>query len=272
MQKTPQLDRVILDAMRNSPLLSCKKLSFSYALGEAEILKDISIDFHQSSFTVILGPSGCGKSTLLRLLTGRYKPTAGMVKTHSAEKLRINMVFQESGLYPWMSVVDNVAFGLKLRGVTQRDRRERACQELEKVGLSHVAEGYPKQLSGGMKQRANIARAMANDPHLILMDEPFAALDVQTRAIMQEDVIRLTEQSKKTIILVTHSIDEALLLGDRIIVLAARPGRVKEDILVPFPRPRQVNALRTDSTFVQLHSHIWSLIESEAKASFYGEN
>lgn len=252
-------------------LLSCNNLSFSYAPGSPEILKDISIDFEKTSFTVILGPSGCGKSTLLRLLTGRYKPSAGEVKAHSTEKLKINMIFQESGLYPWMSVVDNVAFGLKLRGVGKKERRERALFELEKVGLSHVAEGYPKQLSGGMKQRANIARAIANDPDMVLMDEPFAALDVQTRAIMQEDVIRLTEKSRRTIILVTHSIDEALLLGDRIIVLGARPGRIKEDITVPFSRPRQVNDLRSDPTFAQLHAHIWSLIESEAKFSFYGE-
>jgi NitT/TauT family transport system ATP-binding protein len=167
-----------------------------------------------------------------------------------------------------MSVVDNVAFGLRMRGIAKSERRARAFQELEAVGLEGFATRYPSQLSGGMKQRANIARAFANDPDLILMDEPYAALDVQTRRLMQEQLLELLSRDNRTVIFVTHSIEEALLLGDRIVVMAARPGRIRREIEVPFGANRDLHTLRRQAEFNEMTEAIWEMISAEVKESF----
>jgi NitT/TauT family transport system ATP-binding protein len=238
---------------------------FGKGAGAVTALSHINLEVRKGEFLVLLGPSGCGKSTLLRLFSGHIAPASGSVTFNGQ---RCNMVFQEHGLYPWMSVVDNVAFGLRMRGIAKSERRARALQELEAVGLEGFATRYPSQLSGGMKQRANIARAFANDPDLILMDEPYAALDVQTRRLMQEQLLELLSRDNRTVIFVTHSIEEALLLGDRIVVMAARPGRIRREIEVPFGANRDLHTLRRQVEFNEMTEAIWEMISAEVKESF----
>jgi NitT/TauT family transport system ATP-binding protein len=238
---------------------------FGKGAGAVTALSHINLEVRKGEFLVLLGPSGCGKSTLLRLFSGHIAPASGSVTFNGQ---RCNMVFQEHGLYPWMSVVDNVAFGLRMRGIAKSERRARALQELEAVGLEGFATRYPSQLSGGMKQRANIARAFANDPDLILMDEPYAALDVQTRRLMQEQLLELLSRDNRTVIFVTHSIEEALLLGDRIVVMAARPGRIRREIEVPFGANRDLHTLRRQAEFNEMTEAIWEMISAEVKESF----
>lgn len=229
------------------------------------VLKDVNLKVKRGEFLVLLGPSGCGKSTLLRLFSHHLAPSRGKVVFNGT---RCNMVFQEHGLYPWMSIVDNVAFGLRMRRISKAKRRARAYEEIKAVGLEEFADAYPAQLSGGMKQRANIARAFANDPDLILMDEPYAALDVQTRRLMQEQLLQLLDRDRKTVVFVTHSIEEALLLGDRIVVMASRPGRIRREIAVPFERPRDLHNLKRQPEFNELNESIWEMISAEVKEAF----
>lgn len=240
-------------------------VTFGEPPGGVTVLKDVDLDVRKGEFLILLGPSGCGKSTLLRLFSRHLLPSRGSVEFRGE---RCNMVFQEHGLYPWMSVIDNVAFGLRMRGISKAERRARALEEIKAVGLEEFAESYPSQLSGGMKQRANIARAFANDPDLILMDEPYAALDVQTRRLMQEQLLQLLERDKKTVVFVTHSIEEALLLGDRIVVMASRPGRIRREVQVPFDRPRDLQNLKRRPEFNELNEAIWEMIAAEVKEAF----
>jgi NitT/TauT family transport system ATP-binding protein len=227
-------------------------------------LDDISLDISPGEFVCIVGPSGCGKSTLLRILAGLDHQSSGTIAVNAAGWAVQNaMVFQDSGLFPWMSVEKNVGFGLLTRGVAPQETADRVAAALKLVGLSKFRHHYPHQLSGGMRQRGAIARAFVTDPAMLLMDEPFAALDAQNRAILQAELVRLWEESGKTVVYVTHSIEEALLLGDRTVVMTAQPGRIKQIIAVPFPHPRDLMALSATAEFGRLKLDIWRILESE---------
>jgi NitT/TauT family transport system ATP-binding protein len=220
--------------------------SFETGVGKGarrfEAVKGISFDVHDGEFLALVGPSGCGKSTLINLIAGLDKPDAGQVffegkPVTGAGPDRL-VIFQDHGLFPWLTVQKNVEFGLRILGLEKHERKERAMRYLQMVHLTKFRRSYPFQLSGGMKQRATLARALAVEPQVILMDEPFAALDPRTRDILQVELQELWLQTKKTIVFVTHSVEEALRLSDRIIVLASQPGRVRKITPVPFPHPR----------------------------------
>ena len=226
-------------------------------------LEDFTLQLEPGSFTCLVGPSGCGKSTFLRVLGGLEERTSGELywdDTNAA--IPGAYVFQDHGLFPWMSVEDNVAFGLRMSGMGKSARREAARTWLDRVHLGDFARSYPHRLSGGMRQRVAIARAFATGSPVLLMDEPLGALDAQTRMLMQEELLHLWESERKTVLMVTHDIDEALILGDRVVVMTGRPGRVKEDITVPFPRPRDLEVERS-AEFTQLRAHIWDLLRSD---------
>ncbi|HEU5320110.1 MAG TPA: ABC transporter ATP-binding protein, partial [Methylomirabilota bacterium] len=219
---------------------------------------------HAGEFLCIVGPSGSGKSTLLRVLAGLLRQSAGRVDI-AADRPGTPltaMVFQEHALLPWRTVLDNVAFGLENRGVARAARQARAREMLALVGLARFARHYPHQLSGGMKQRVGIARALANDPEVLLMDEPLAALDAQTRTLMQEELLRIWATLGKTVIYVTHSLEEALLLGDRIVLLTARPGRVSRVFPVDLGRPRGLE-VRSAPAYGALLDEIWAHLRAE---------
>jgi NitT/TauT family transport system ATP-binding protein len=228
----------------------------------------ISLDVPDNEFAVIVGPSGCGKSSLLFLIAGLAKPTEGeillgntVVEGPGADR---GMVFQSYTLFPWLTVRENVAFGLKRKRMPAEEIEAIVNQYLNETGLAAFHDAYPKQLSGGMMQRVAIARALANDPKILLMDEPFGALDSQTRNSMQKLLLRVWEQHQKTVLFVTHDIDEAILLGDRIYVMTARPGRLKEEIVVPIPRPRSLDMVM-DPEFIAVKRQILELLKNEIK-------
>lgn len=240
------------------------KVFFSRTGDPVWALEDVSLDLQHGSFTCIVGPSGCGKSTFLRILGGLEERTSGDVATAPTDAaIPAAFVFQEHGVFPWMTVLDNVAFGLRMSGSSRREREDIARDWLARVRLTDFAASYPHQLSGGMRQRVAIARAFATGSPLLLMDEPLGALDAQTRMLMQEELIGLWETERKTVLMVTHDIDEAIVLGDRVIVMSARPGRLREDIAVPFARPRSVDVERT-AEFSALRSRIWDLLRDDA--------
>jgi NitT/TauT family transport system ATP-binding protein len=227
-------------------------------------IEDISLAISPGEFVCIVGPSGCGKSTLLRILAGLEQQTSGTITVDAVGwPVQNAMVFQDSGLFPWMSVEKNVAFGLMTRGVAASEIADRVDGALKLVGLQRFRKHYPHQLSGGMRQRGAIARAFVTDPGMLLMDEPFAALDAQNRTILQAELVRLWEETGKTVIYITHSIEEALLLGDRTIVMTAQPGRIKEIKNIPFPHPRDIMTLSASAEFGALKLDIWRILESE---------
>src|SRR5215831_15426599 len=227
-------------------------------------LDDITLRIAPGEFVCIVGPSGCGKSTLLRILAGLTAQTSGTIKVEATGWAVENaMVFQESGLFPWMSVEANVGFGLMTRGIPTDEAAARVEAALKLVGLTRFRRHYPHQLSGGMRQRSAIARAFVTDPAMLLMDEPFAALDAQNRVILQAELVRIWGETRKTVIYVTHSIEEALLMGDRCVIMTAQPGRIKRIIDVPFPHPRDLIALSAAPEFGQLKLDIWRVLEEE---------
>ncbi len=229
-------------------------------------ISNISIDVPKNEFAVIVGPSGCGKSSLLYLIAGLAQPSGGEILLDDREIMGPGrdrgMVFQSYTLFPWLTVRENVEFGLKRRNVPAEEREKIVNRYLNDVGLAAFHESYPKQLSGGMMQRVAIARALANDPEILLMDEPFGALDSQTRTQMQQLLLRVWERDRKTVLFVTHDIDEAILLGDRVYVMTSRPGRLKEEILVPIPRPRSAGMVM-DPEFIELKRKILDLLKNE---------
>jgi NitT/TauT family transport system ATP-binding protein len=234
--------------------------------GHVVALDDVDLTVAPGEFVCIVGPSGCGKSTLLRILAGLDHQTAGSIKVDAAGWAVQNaMVFQESGLFPWMRIEANVRFGLMTRGVPEAEAAERVEAALKLVGLSKFRNHFPHQLSGGMRQRAAIARAFVTDPGMLLMDEPFAALDAQNRVILQAELVRMWEQTGKTVIYITHSIEEALLLGDRTVIMTAQPGRIKTIIDVPFPHPRDLITLSAAPEFGRLKLDIWRVLEDEVQ-------
>jgi len=235
--------------------------------GAVEVLAELTVDIYEREIACIVGPSGCGKTTLLRCIDGLLPLSGGSIRIEgeavSGPPERVAMVFQHFGLLPWKTVAANAAYGLKLAGVHRERRDVQVSQTLKLVGLEGFERAYPYQLSGGMQQRVGLARALATTPEILLMDEPFAALDAQTRELLQEELLRILEKDTNTIVFVTHSIDEAILLGDRVIVLTARPARVKEILPVPFPRPRMLPAIRSDPAFGELRSRVWELLRQE---------
>ncbi|MCR0983744.1 ABC transporter ATP-binding protein [Roseomonas pecuniae] len=237
----------------------------SKRFGDAVALQDVGLDLAPNSFTCLLGPSGCGKSTLLNMIAGFAEPSAGQVlvdgqPVHGPSADR-GVVFQEYALFPWRTALDNVAFGPMLRGRSRAEQREIGRRYLALVGLAGHEDKYPGNLSGGMKQRVAIARALANDPSVLLMDEPFGALDAQTREVLQEELLAIWERHRKTVVFVTHSISESIFLADRIVVMATRPGAVKEVIDLDLPRPRD----RSDPAFTALERRIKELVRAEVQ-------
>jgi NitT/TauT family transport system ATP-binding protein len=233
-------------------------------------LENISLHVDDNEFSVIVGPSGCGKTSLLRLVAGLLEPTSGAIYLDNERVSRPGkdrgMVFQSYTLFPWLTVQDNVEFGLRIAAIPPPERRQIARRFITQVGLAGFEKHYPKQLSGGMMQRVALARALANDPAILLMDEPFGALDSQTRSLMQELLLDLWQQSHKTVLFITHDIDESILLGDRVYVMTARPGRIKEMVQIDLPRPRTVDMLTTDA-FMAIKRRIMHSIHEEAMRS-----
>lgn len=219
----------------------------------------------EGEFFCIVGPSGCGKTTLLRILAGLETPTEGRFeyRIDRAHRPLQSMVFQEQGIFPWLTVLQNAAYGLTVRGVERSERERRAREYLRKLGLAGFEAAYPRQLSGGMRQRVNLARAFVNDPAVLLMDEPLGSLDEQTKMLVQEDLLRLWEGSRKTVIFITHSLDEALVLGDRVAVMSHRPGRIKAIHEVALARPRNGLELRNDAAFIEIRGRIWTALRDE---------
>jgi NitT/TauT family transport system ATP-binding protein len=245
-------------------------MRFGFGRGDLLALENVNLQVPEQEFCCIVGPSGCGKSTLLRILAGLERQTSGEIELamHDGERPLTAMVFQEQSIFPWMTVEENVGYGLRMRGVPRIVLREVVGHYLGKVGLARFAKAYPHQLSGGMKQRASVARAFATDPQILLMDEPFASVDEQTRAILQEELLRVWETNRKTVVYITHSIDEALVLGDRVLVMSARPGRITAEIEVPLPRPRSVYELKSTPAFADLVARVWAPLRKEVLAGF----
>ena len=228
------------------------------------VLDDISLSVSTGEFVSIIGPSGCGKSTLLRIIDGLIKADGGRVLV---DGVKVDgpgpdraVVFQYFGLYPWRSVLRNVEFGLELKGVPKHERNRIALDNIARVGLRGFENHFPHELSGGMRQRVGFARSLALDPDIILMDEPFSAVDEQTREILQEQLLDLWRATRKTIVFITHSIDEAVYMADRVVVMGARPGRIVEEIKIELPRPRTA-AVRTSAEFGQLRGYAWELLK-----------
>jgi NitT/TauT family transport system ATP-binding protein len=258
--------KVLMAVERRGAAIEISQLHKRYGDGPAAVvaLDAIDLTVAPGEFLCIVGPSGCGKSTLLRILAGLDRQTSGRIDVQAAGwPVQNAMVFQESGLFPWMSVEKNVGFGLFTRGVPAVERAPRVEAALKLVGLTKFRSHYPHQLSGGMRQRGAIARAFVTDPAMLLMDEPFAALDAQNRAILQAELVRIWEETGKTVVYITHSIEEALLLGDRTVVMTAQPGRIKKIIDVPFAHPRDLIALSASAEFGRLKLDIWRLLEDE---------
>jgi NitT/TauT family transport system ATP-binding protein len=237
-------------------------------------LSALSLDVGKGEFLSIVGPSGCGKSTFLNILLGLIKPDTGMMQLNGS---RITgpgqdraMVFQEFGLLPWRTVLGNVELGLEIKGVEVSVRRPRARELIEMAGLTGFEGHYPHELSGGMKQRVGLARALATDPEVLLMDEPFAALDAQTRDLMQAELLLVWERTRKTVIFVTHSIEEAAYLSDRVVVMSARPGRIKQLIQIHLPRPREYE-MRLSAKFNEIKAEIWSALKDELMGKGAGD-
>lgn len=248
-----------------------------HRFGTDQVLENLSLRVEEGSFVSILGPSGCGKSTLLRLVGGLIVPSQGWVEVlgrSPAPGPEIGTVFQSFRLLPWRTVEANVAFPLAVGRVPAEERKQRAAAALDLVGLRRAARLFPAQLSGGMQQRAALARALVSEPRLLLMDEPFASVDAQTRELMQAELLRIVARRRVTVVFVTHSIDEAVTLGDRVLLLGGRPGQVLEDVAVPFPRPRDPVELRAHPDFAslttQLRRRMRELVLNDKTSDFFG--
>jgi NitT/TauT family transport system ATP-binding protein len=244
--------------------------SFGDDFESVSVIKDCSFRIEDGQFTILIGPSGCGKSTLINLIAGYERPTSGRITCDGKEVLAPSrdrlVLFQETSLFPWMSVLDNVMYGPTVQGRKSSARRD-AIELLAKVGLQEFQGKYPNQLSGGMQRRAELARTLINNPRILLMDEPFRGLDAMTRQLMQEYLLNLFEGSRQTILFVTTEIDEAILLGDNLVLLSSAPGTVRECIQVDLPRPRTA-ALLTSTRYAELKSRVLAILYDEALRSF----
>jgi NitT/TauT family transport system ATP-binding protein len=235
-------------------------------------LDNVDLVAGEGEFLCIVGPSGCGKTTLLRILAGLEQPTSGEIefRIDRGERPLQSMVFQEQGVFPWMNVLDNAAFGLTVRDVPSAERYRIARDCLAKLGLAAFEKTYPRQLSGGMRQRVNLARAFVNDPAILLMDEPLGSLDEQTKMVIQDDLLHLWEGSRKTVIFITHSLDEAIVLGDRVAVMSHRPGRIKAIFDIALPRPRNALELRNNPDFIAARGEVWDALREEVLSAMPG--
>ena len=247
---------------------TCK--DFTNNKGKAlSVLQDINLTVNEEEFVALVGPSGCGKSTLLNIASGLLEPTSGTVKFTQVEagyEPRMSIVFQETGLFPWRNVHDNIAFGLETAGMPTEEREQRIKHYIELVGLKGFEKSFPHQLSGGMRQRVGIARALAIEPDLLLMDEPFSALDAQTRTIMQEELVTLWEKTRLTTLYVTHNIQEAVMLADRVVLLSRRPGKVNKILTIAIPRADRDKPEHAEeiAEFIRI---IWEHISKDARAA-----
>src|SRR5499426_911734 len=250
-------------------LIQARNITLSFRPKNREsvtALNNFTIEVAKGEFVSIVGPSGCGKSTFLNIVLGLIKPDTGEIRLNgrpiTGPSQERAMVFQEFGLLPWRTVAANVELGLELKGVPAAERAERAMELIKLVGLAGFERHYPHELSGGMKQRVGLARALATEPEVLLMDEPFAALDAQTRDLMQAELMQIWERTKKTVLFVTHSIEEAAYLSDRVIIMTARPGRAKETLKIQLPRPRDYE-MRLTPQFNDIKSRIWDVLKEE---------
>lgn len=252
-------------------MVAVERVSKSFQTAGMLALADCTLDAREHEILCVIGPSGCGKTTLLRVIDGLLRPDGGRVLIDGAvvrsPRPDVAMVFQHFGLLPWKTVYDNVAYGLVVQDRPAAEVRATVPKAIESVGLRGFERNYPYQLSGGMQQRVGLARALALDPQVLLMDEPFGSLDAQTRELMQEELLRLWRSQPKTMVFVTHSIDEAIILGDRIVLMTRRPGRVKETLSVDLPRPRDPEVVRRTPQYHELRHHIWTQLKAEVKGA-----
>ncbi len=254
--------------------ITVRHLTKSYNGGKVVALQDVSFEVQPYESLCILGPSGCGKTTLLRLLDCLIARDQGEIlldgEPVTAPRPDVTMVFQHFGLFPWKNLEQNIAYGLTLRGRPREEIARIVRRYIELVGLKGFERSYPYQLSGGMQQRAGLARALAVNPSLLLMDEPFGSLDAQTRETLQEELSKILEQERNTMLFVTHSIDEAIYLGDRILLMTPRPGRIREILSVEIPRPRNISRVRSDPRSVRLRDYIWDQLKQDAEQNMRG--
>jgi NitT/TauT family transport system ATP-binding protein len=252
------------DTGTESEALEIRVEGVSRTFGAVQAVHDVSLTIGASEFVTFIGPSGCGKTTLLKMIAGLIPPDAGRIiiggRSVRGPGPDRALVFQDHALMPWASILRNVAFGLELRGVPRAEREAAARRYIAKVKLTGFEQHYPHQLSGGMQQRAGLARALAVNPRILLMDEPFASVDEQTRRFFQDDLLAVWGEERKTVVFVTHSMEEAVYLSDRVFVISPRPGRLREILAVPLPRPRDENAVRGDPEFTRLVERLWETL------------
>lgn len=254
-------------AQHPDPKISARNVTKIYqtASGPMTAVDNFTLDVAEGEFLAIVGPSGCGKSTFLRMLAELDDITSGdlTIRPGADPKKPLNsVVFQEYAIFPWKTVIQNVAFGLQMRGISEKDRMDVAHGWLDRVGLAKFADHYPHQISGGMKQRVSIIRALANDPEVLLMDEPLGALDAQTRVVLQDELMRIWEETRKTVVYITHSLDEAVLLGDRVVLMSAQPGRILDIYEIDIDRPRSIDTMNLPA-FVEYRAAIWQRLSAE---------
>lgn len=258
------------NAKDSEPLIRFEDTGVFFDTGKTQVqaVEDFSLDIHEGEFICLVGPSGCGKSTVLNMVAGFLEPSSGRILFDGEEVAGINprlgVVFQNYALFPWMTVVQNVTFGPRLRGVSAEERLESARRWIEVVGLEGFEDSYPAELSGGMCQRVALCRVLANEPDVLLCDEPFAALDAMTRQVLQQELLELVAKAGKTVLFITHSIDEALVLSDRLVIMSARPGRIKEIYTNTLPRPRGLD-VQLSEEFLSMKRKIWDNVEEEVK-------
>ncbi|MCZ8511504.1 ABC transporter ATP-binding protein [Paenibacillus filicis] len=259
---------ILIPAATGVPKIQISNLQKVYAgrQGDVIALNNVDLAIEPNEFVCVVGPSGCGKSTLLNIIAGLEDATSGTVQVDGRDVIgpgkERGVVFQQYALFPWKTVLQNVEFGLKLKGMNKRERREKAEFYLELVGLKDFAQAFPKELSGGMKQRVAIARAYAVQPEVLLMDEPFGALDAQTRAQLQEELLATWQKEKKTCFFITHDVEEAVILAQKVVIMSARPGRVKEIVQVDIPYPRNQET-KLSERFSQIKNEIWAKVYKE---------
>lgn len=256
-----------VDTRLATPKIRARQVRKVYdtASGPFVAVDSFDLDVADGEFVAIVGPSGCGKSTFLRMVAGLEGISSGSIeiaRSLDADRPLNSVVFQEYAIFPWKTVIENVTFGLRMRGVAPALREETARYWLDRVGLARFADHYPHQISGGMKQRVSIIRALANDPEVLLMDEPLGALDAQTRVVLQEELLRIWEETRKTVLYITHSLEEAVLLGDRVVLMSAQPGRILDIYQIDLPRPRSFETTNLPQ-FSEYRAMIWDKLSAE---------